>query len=653
MLVRSKSLSHTLEWVAIGAIILVAVYLRMGNPGIIEFKRDEANLSLLALDLAHGKTLPLLGIGSSVGFPNAPVSVYLLAIPYFFSSDPIIATEFVAALNVVAVALIYVVGRRYSGISAGLLAALLLAANPWAVMFSRKIWAQNILIVFILAVLLTGLAGFIDGRRWGQLLHLPLLALVGQIHYGAFVLIPVSLYLLWYGRGIWHRRMLLYSIAITVLCFVPYVVGLLQASLGNLSAVRDTLASVKQENASPLMPSLQAVDGALTLVAGKNIHAFVGTEQVNNFLATVPKVDWLLSSIPVLLTVASGYLITIRGFRNPYLNSILIGLFFPIVSFTFRWTQFHIHYLIPTLPFAFLLFGEAFNQFFRDVIKYKQLRRNLSRFIIKGFVGFVLIVALVQILLTVKMLHFVDTNDTPGGFGTPIHYLHNIRSFALSENMPIIGNVGGTAVGIDDEATIWSALLYDVASSRFEDKTMLVFPEHPSLVIRSDCSIEGKHFVLRPPGEGCYTVYQRDVTVLAASFNRSDNIEATYFANGVEVVGWFWNDSSECLSLLWNIRELVRQSGDYQFAVQFLDDKEQQIASADQLSWPRQFWLRGDTIEREFCVQSEHESEIVAVRIGMYQFIDGTINNIDLLNDSNTPIGQSFIIDLIDTSHSQ
>ena len=68
----------------------LAAVLRLGAPGITEFKRDEATLSRLALDLAKGEDFPILGIGSSVGFPNAPINVYLFAIPYVFGDNPIL-----------------------------------------------------------------------------------------------------------------------------------------------------------------------------------------------------------------------------------------------------------------------------------------------------------------------------------------------------------------------------------------------------------------------------------------------------------------------------------------------------------------------------------------------------------------------------------
>lgn len=124
-------------------LVLSAAWLRLNMADIVEFKRDEANLARLALDLARGREFPLLGIGSSVGLRNAPFSVYVVTPPFLLSSDPIFATQYIGALNILAVGLLYGLARRYYGTLAALVAALCLAVSPWAVVFSRKLWAQN------------------------------------------------------------------------------------------------------------------------------------------------------------------------------------------------------------------------------------------------------------------------------------------------------------------------------------------------------------------------------------------------------------------------------------------------------------------------------------------------------------------------------
>jgi hypothetical protein len=74
------------------------------------------------------------------------------------------------------------------------------------VIYSRKIWAQDLLPVFVVAVVLTGLLGFGENRRWARWLHWPLLGLTLQIHYASLTLIPLSLLMiiLWFRRSYWR-----------------------------------------------------------------------------------------------------------------------------------------------------------------------------------------------------------------------------------------------------------------------------------------------------------------------------------------------------------------------------------------------------------------------------------------------------------------
>ena len=59
------------------------------------------------------------------------------------------------------------------GRTVALLAGLTYALNPWAILYSRKIWAQDFHTPFVLLGLGLGLYGFIEGKRWAQAACLP------------------------------------------------------------------------------------------------------------------------------------------------------------------------------------------------------------------------------------------------------------------------------------------------------------------------------------------------------------------------------------------------------------------------------------------------------------------------------------------------
>ncbi|KAB2866041.1 MAG: glycosyltransferase family 39 protein, partial [Anaerolineae bacterium] len=118
------------------------------------------------------------------------------------------------------------VARRYFGAEAALVAGLLYAVSPWAVIYSRKIWAQDMLPPFVVATLLTGLMGLVEikSKRWAQFWHLPLLAITAQIHFAAVILAPISLVMV--GLG-WCRirREFWFGLAGTVLLCMPFAYG--------------------------------------------------------------------------------------------------------------------------------------------------------------------------------------------------------------------------------------------------------------------------------------------------------------------------------------------------------------------------------------------------------------------------------------------
>ena len=140
---RLVNLRRRADLLALLLILFAAAAMRLGRSGVVEYFHDDAMLTTLALEMAAGERFPLTGILSSTGIPNPPTSVYVMAIPFSLSSDPNAAIHFIMLLNVGGVGLLWLMARRYFGRRAALIAGLAYAVNPWAVLFSRKIWAPG------------------------------------------------------------------------------------------------------------------------------------------------------------------------------------------------------------------------------------------------------------------------------------------------------------------------------------------------------------------------------------------------------------------------------------------------------------------------------------------------------------------------------
>lgn len=153
------------RWLPILCVLWLAAALRWAQPGLVEFKYDEAHLTGMALGVVDGTDWPLLSGGTTLRIPRGALDVYLLALPLaLIARQPESAVWFTAAMGVLAVALTYVLGRRAGGRRVGLLAALFMAANPWLVAYDRKLWA-HIQVVLSVGLLLLAWEVVVAGRR--------------------------------------------------------------------------------------------------------------------------------------------------------------------------------------------------------------------------------------------------------------------------------------------------------------------------------------------------------------------------------------------------------------------------------------------------------------------------------------------------------
>jgi 4-amino-4-deoxy-L-arabinose transferase-like glycosyltransferase len=218
---------HTLEYVALAIILLVAGVARMGWPGLTEFKADEARLLGLALDMAEGQ-FQWRGISSSVGFPNFPMSVWLYALPLIVWPHPYAATLFTGLLNTISVFGCYWLVRRYWGATAALSAALLYAVSPWAIIYSRKIWAQDLLPLFVVGWAIGAALAFVESRRRWIVVHLLCLAVAIQIHLSAVALLPATGVFLFVFRRRVNWRMVAVGALLAMMTAAPFLVYLRQ-----------------------------------------------------------------------------------------------------------------------------------------------------------------------------------------------------------------------------------------------------------------------------------------------------------------------------------------------------------------------------------------------------------------------------------------
>lgn len=193
---RSSAPTPYLPLILIG-LLLLTLAVRLPRLDYAEFHEDEAEALMLGVRLFQGEDYALFLHRKGPAQMLAPLAVWLFSgritealarLPFVLSSS----------LSVVS---LFLIGRRWFGWPAGLLAAGLWAINGYSIAFGRMVQYQA-LIFFLgpLAIYCLYLAW--QERRPG--LQIPaaiLLAVCLLAHFDALLLLPAAVYLAWQGIG--------------------------------------------------------------------------------------------------------------------------------------------------------------------------------------------------------------------------------------------------------------------------------------------------------------------------------------------------------------------------------------------------------------------------------------------------------------------
>ena len=483
---------RTLEIIAVSLVLLLAAYLRLNHLDWTEFKQDEAHLSQIAYDMARHGEIPLRSIGASTGVVNLPLAAWLLAIPYAFSSSPIVATAFLAGLNVLAVACCYAMAHswfkswsRYDVMGA-LAATLLFATAPWAIVQARKLWANDFLPLFVVGWAWTGWLTFVRKRPGWLIAHAVLLGACIQLHYSALILAPVSaVWFLAFIRRVSWRAMLIAAV-VFVLLFAPFLLADAERGWPNVTR----FSALFQQ---PFTSDTSALSDAWLITTGLEIHSLAGPQEFENFRALVPwsdAVSWLIGLLVIVGLIAAVWDVLRAVPRRRWDDRSAVGfllatwLIIPIVGQLSHRTSLFVHYFLPILPVPFVLIG------------YLVTRVTLSpAFSLKGrgsalfAMMLIAIIAFAQAYQMIALQQFVASRPTPGAMAIPLGYYERIvqqakAALLQSGGTEIIVNTRGTNPNTDEYPAIFDFLLNGVPH-RFVDvgQSAHVYPAAPQIQI--------------------------------------------------------------------------------------------------------------------------------------------------------------------------
>lgn len=150
----------------------------------MEWKADEWNMYALASQASNSGHWPSLGLVSGVGIKNAGFSIWPFILFYKISHSPVNMALMVALGNLLALISMYILATRSGRDSEALKwGVALVGVNVITVLFSRKIWAQDLIPIWVAALWATQ---FMKNKNLRFLINGILIALAGQLHISGY-----------------------------------------------------------------------------------------------------------------------------------------------------------------------------------------------------------------------------------------------------------------------------------------------------------------------------------------------------------------------------------------------------------------------------------------------------------------------------------
>lgn len=636
------------ELVALVALLVLAAVTRLGWPGLTEFKADEGRLLTLALIMSRGE-FAARGISSSVGFPNFPMSVWLYSLPLFLWRHPIAATLFTGLLATLAVGGTYWLARRYWGPAAAVAATLMYAVAPWAIIFSRKIWAQNLLPVFVVGWAIAAALAFVEGKRPWIVVHLLCLAIAVQIHFAAIGLVPITLLaLVVFRRRVGWGYVLLGGL-LSLLTAAPFF-----AYLWNRWRIEGGLPIAGSGAGAGF--SLDSLRHTLTITLGDGVQALAGP-------AFADGVWWRPALLLVylawgLLVVGGAIWLAVQIGRRRSEPPLQAGLFWlawlllPPLVFLWFPTPVYIHYFIAVLPAPYLVAGVFFSRL---------LARMRTGWRPVAWAGLAATAAL-QLVMLAATLSYVAAQPLAGGFGVPLATKLAVAETARAQmrrsgaaEVLVAGD--GSLPGRNDFAAEFEALLHDVPRRYVDLNREALFPAAASVVVldlprQDDPTSTREVYAAAASDRATIPVAGSDQAYTVISLPESAAplpivplAEPALLANFVRILGH--NPLGEGGAGVWDVVWRTADNpdpADYHFFNHLIDGGGTRVAQDDAAAFRGEQWRAGDTVLSRFRLPVTGDLPAPwRVRLGMYRY--PSMAAVPVLDEAANPAGDYLELD--------
>jgi 4-amino-4-deoxy-L-arabinose transferase-like glycosyltransferase len=397
---------QNLNYLLFVIIILVALFLRLYNLEYMEFKGDEAFNSFKALKMVENGEIPLTSSKSITGINEPPIFIYLLAIPFLFTNNPVVAAGFIAIMNVIGIIICFFFLKKFADERSALIATAFYAVNPWQILFSRKIWTQNLLAPFIMLFIYFMFNAVYDKKRRQVIPAMIALGFIVQLHLSAAYFIGVFTFsIIWYRERLNWKYIGIGGI-LFLMMFAPYFFFQFQNSFidyHGLSSYLDRKSAFQVE----------AFNLPFLLATTKGFDYSFGEPSYRRFLDSTTSTP-LLDLLPVVILFFS--IIFLHKAWGDKGIILYLGISLGALFISLSRTKILNHYFLSILPLIFILKGTFLGW----------LSRKGTKVLTYGIFGITIILMIYQFSFDLQLLNFVkEETCISGDYGQP--YVHRYK----------------------------------------------------------------------------------------------------------------------------------------------------------------------------------------------------------------------------------
>lgn len=346
------------------ATLLSAAFLRLYRiSDYMTFLGDEGRDVMVAKRILEGD-FTLLGPRASAGdFFLGPIYYYMIA-PFLWITrlDPVGPAIMVALIGIATVFLVYLVGKQFFGVKAGIMAAMLYAVSPLVIAYSRSSWNPNPMPFFSLLSLYS-LYHAIKRDSIKLFLFVGfLLGIAIQLHYLTTFLGAIVFFFVLFGDALHERKKLVARyIKHYITLFIGFIIGLspfllfeIRHGFPNFITIYNFIFVESAINGYPPQESFSThVTDTFFRVFGRLVTMFPPPEQIEaQKFANIEL--WFWGTIVIAFaSIAALFFVKDR------LKILLLGLWllFGVVLFGFYKKSIYDYYFGFMFPLPFLLVG--------------------------------------------------------------------------------------------------------------------------------------------------------------------------------------------------------------------------------------------------------------------------------------------------------